>query len=53
MKKSKKAAIIEKIKEAMKRNERLQSTFNPDSNRWHKHESVDDALFEALRLLGD
>lgn len=44
---------IEKIKEAVRRNNQLQGETEMGSTAWHAHETIDDLLFDALAALGD
>lgn len=47
------AQAIEKIKEAVSRNNQLQGETEVGSTEWHAHETIDDLLFDALAALGD
>lgn len=46
-------SVIEQIKVAQKLNDEIQVTFPHGSLEWHKCETIDDRLFDALTELGD
>lgn len=51
--KAKLQSVIEQIKVAQQLNDEIQATFQHGSLEWHKCETIDDRLFEALTELGD
>ena len=47
------ARAIEKIKEAVSKNNEMQGETDAGSVEWHAHETIDDLLFDALAALGE
>jgi hypothetical protein len=45
--------VVEKLNAIKKENDAMQALVAPGSRSWHRYETIDDRVHEALQLLGE